>query len=65
MALPSAIQATMATLPSVIQATLPWNGYEPVRRIVLKNGFASVYTSNHNRCVYHACSLVPADGCFY
>ena len=38
--------------------TLAWNGYEPVLGIVLKNGSASVYTSHHNRCVYHTCSLI-------
>jgi len=45
--------------------TLAWNVYEPVHGIVLKNGSPSVYTSRHNRCVYHTCSRVPADGCCY
>jgi len=40
--------------------TPAWNGYELVHGIVLKNGSASVYTSHHNRCVYHTCSLVPS-----
>ena len=40
--------------------TLAWNGYEPVHGIVLKNGSASIYTSHHNRCVYHTRGLVPS-----
>ena len=34
------------------QFTLAWTSYELVHWIVLKNGSASVYTSDHNRCVY-------------
>ena len=40
--------------------TLAWDGYEPVHGMVLKNGSASVYTSHHNRCVYHTRSLIPS-----
>ena len=40
--------------------TLAWNRYEPVHGRVLQNGSASVYTSHHNRCVYHTCNLIPS-----